>query len=421
MLTDSILLKESERKNKIIQLPYHIYVPTYGLTGVAFPAAMPPNETWGNKDYGPNSAVFDNYTIHELDKLVTGNVDSWDTLDTAELALKAILLHERLYWIVPSVLVVNLYNGVKTGVGKDGVIRDDTGSVVYPKHQEPQAFMDVLRKAGASSYAVYSAHVDIKDKIPVSGSRFWMGNYKRLMSKDVGVVNDVFNESFEIPFYKDSFYSSPKAIGAASYFGRNTDRNYEYELIKKNSSSFPEKVFRKLDESWAHKVSGSSIGLNIKVGPFLSIVLSRAKDRNNIPETVIQLRDEMADSRKELWELFSSALTEKRSVVAVKNIHEINDAIQSIVPASFRGKDRPVSFLWNTSYALGNILAGNPLPFLKFAGDFLLNKDKDFAQVSSIGVTKKITQEIKNIDSSLIEQLNKHLTARELIRLGVLY
>jgi len=76
MLTDTVLLKESERISGAIQLPYHIYVPTYGLTGVAYPAAMPPNKTWNTKDHGANSAVFDSHTIMELDKLVTGNVDS---------------------------------------------------------------------------------------------------------------------------------------------------------------------------------------------------------------------------------------------------------------------------------------------------------------------------------------------------------
>ena len=380
---------------------------------------MPPNKTWNTKDHGANSAVFDSHTIMELDKLVTGNVDSWDTLDTVELALKSIILHERLYWIVPAVLVVSLYNGVKSGVGNDGVVRDDTGSVVYPKYQKPQAFMEVLQKSGASSYAVYSAHVDIKNDAPVTGSVFWIENYKKLMSNDSNVVKNVFNESFKIPFYKDSFFSSPKAIGSATYFGKNRDRKYEFNLIKNNSPQFPEKVFKKLDESWGQEVSGTSIGLNLRVGPFLSIVLSRANNRNEIPETVIQLREELAESRNELWQLFSSPLTEKRSAIAVKNIRKLNDAIQSIVPACFRGKDRPVSFLWNTSYAVGNILSGNPLPSLKYAGDYLLNKDKDFAQVSSIGITKKITKEIKNIDESLIAQLRRHLSKSELEKLGI--
>jgi hypothetical protein len=77
------------------ELPNHIYVPTYGLTGVAYPAAIPANSSWKKDDCGANSAVFDTYTITELDKLITGNIDNWDTLDTAELAIKSIVLHEE--------------------------------------------------------------------------------------------------------------------------------------------------------------------------------------------------------------------------------------------------------------------------------------------------------------------------------------
>jgi hypothetical protein len=280
--------------------------------------------------------------------------------------------------------------------------------------------MDVLQKSGASSYAVYSAYVDIKNNIPISGDEFWVKNFKKLRSDDSDIVNKVFKESFEIPFFKDSFFISPKAIGSASYFGKIKDREHESNLIKSNTMQFPEKVFKKLDDSWAQEVSGMSVGLNIRIGPFLSIVLSRANNRSDIPKVVLELREELVKNRKELWELYDLLLTEKRSAVAVKNIQKLDQAIQNIIPACFQKKERPFSLLWNTSFAVGNFLAGNPLPILKYAGDFLLNKDKSFSHVSTIGITKKLTKEIKSIDESLINQLHRHLSLAELNKLGLM-
>ncbi len=401
-----------------LQFPEFVYVPAYGLTGVAYQACTPPNGSWKKDDYGPNTAVFDTETIHALDRIATGPVTSWDQIDAAELALRSLILHERLYWLLPAVLIVTPESTVK---GNGPPVVQDSGRVIYPKYDEPQAFMDVLQSARASSYSVFSAWVYVKDGQPVGGHEFWIQNYERLRSTDESSIRQVFKESFQIPYFRDSYFSSPKAIGSGAYFGLPEHRQYESDLMHARGSVFPENVLRKMDDAWREDICGASIGLNVRLGPFLSIVLSRAPSRDRIPQIVIELRNEFQEMRTEFWELFSVPLNERRLPVAVRKIRELQRAIDSIVPAAFPRKERPFRFWWDTTHVIAEIIqTGGALSALKYAGDLLLNRDLHFAQVSTVGVTKKITRELKKMDHSLVHQLRKHLIQAELHNLGIL-
>ena len=400
-----------------IQFPKSVYVPTYGLTGVAYEAGTPPNTSWNDRDYGPNTAVLDTNAITALDSIVTGPVTSWDQLDAAELAVRAMVLHERIYWLMPSVLVISPQNIVR---GTSPAVVEDGGHVVYPRYKEPDAIMDVLRLFGASSYSVFKSYVYVKDNIPIGGDEFWVSNYDRLRSMDSNVVEEVFKESFNIDFIRDSYFASPKAIGAGSYFGSSNDREYESNLMKNRTSALPEKALRLLDENWRDSVSGSGIGLNIRLGPFLAIVLSRSESRNDIPKVITELREEFQKSRKEFWDLFTEPLTERRSVVAIRKLRNMERAIQSIVPASFPSKERPFRFLWDTAHAVADIaLTGGSLSAIKFVGESLLNRDANLAQASTISLTKKLTTELRGMEESLTYQLRRLLSAQERSMLGL--
>ena len=119
--------------------------------------------------------------------------------------------------------------------------------------------------------------------------------------------------------------------------------------------------------------------------------------------------------------MFTEPLTEKRAVVAARKLHNLERAIRSIVPASFPTKARPFRFLWGSTHAIADIaLTGGGLAALKFAGDILLNRDSNLAQVSTISLTKKLSSELKGMDHSLVQQLRDHLSVHELGALGIL-
>lgn len=398
-----------------IQFPKFVYVPTYGLRGKAYLAGTPPNSSWANDEFGPNSAVFDSQAIEALDKIVTGSVTSWECIDTAELALRALILHENLYWLLPAVLVIS-----PEIVNNGGYFSyEHSGRIVYPKYNEPESLLGVLQHAGAWSYSVYDSWLEVKENKPIDGDPFWVENYSSLISQDEHKVRDIFRVSLSDPKRKQSYFASPKAVGAASYFGSHEDRIYESKLLSTSQPIIPEKVLSKLDDRWRNEVCGGEIGLNILLGPFLAIVLSRAKSRDNIPSVITELRNEFQGARLQLWEYFDDILKEKRLLVAKKKLATLNRAIESIIPAAFPENDRPFSFLWSATHAIAEMVATMGLSIVKLAGEEFLKRNVHWSQVSSINVTKMLTQEMKKTDLSLIEMLKKHLTAAELKSLNI--
>lgn len=403
---------------KAIQFPEFVYVPTYGLTGVAYGAGVPPNWSWHERDFGPNSAVFDSDAVHSLERLVSGPVAQWSVLEIAELAIRAIVLHERLYWLLPAVLCIGPESTVKNG---GPPVVQDGGHVIYPRYPDLPSILPVLRDAGASSYSVYSTWVYVKDGTPTDGDPFWMKNYRRLRSPDNDVVREVFTESLAYKYFRDSYIASPKAIGAGAYFGNPEDRTYEQALMRDHATKLPEKALKRIDSDWDVDVGGGAIGLNIRLGPFLAMVLERAETRSRIPVAISELRKEFGSGRAEFWDLFQSPLREKRLGVAIKDLRKLEGALASVIPASFSRKESPLRFIWNTAHVIADVAAnGGALSVVRLLGDFFLGKDYHWAQVSNVDLTKMLATKLRALDNSLVTQLKRHLTDPELQSLGVL-
>ena len=52
-------------------------------------------------------------------------------------------------------------------------------------------------------------------------------------------------------------------------------------------------------------------------------------------------------------------------------------------------------------------------------GEFLLSRDIEWAQASAVEATKDLVRALKDIDDSLPALLEKHLTEREMRKLGL--
>lgn len=401
----------------IITLPQHVYVPNYGLaSSITYQAGLPPNDSWRANEFGPNTAVIDSNTVGALEDLIVGGVSGWNTLETAELAIRALILHENVYWMFPAALVVK---PEKVYGGNSRVLANESGAIIYPKYAENCDILDFLRAAGVSSYSVYGGGVYVKDNKPQYGSKFWLENYDRLSNVESD-LEDLFEESLNIPNFQYSYFLSPKAIGAGSYLGSSVDRDIEHRILDKLTPNLPEKILSQLDESWATEVQGSTIGLNIRLGPFLAMVLGRAKNRNGIATAILETREEFSDARTELWELWATPLHEARAKVALREIRKLDTAIKSIIPAAFPRKDRSFSFSWNAAHAIFDLIqTGGVLSGVKLLGDIMLNKDLSSAQVSTVSATRNIAENLKASDKSLTGLLRNHLTESELRSIGL--
>jgi len=86
---------------KALQFPEHVYT-----KDISYEAGAPPNASFRDEGFGPNVSVIDNALVESLERLITGRVASWIDVELAETATRALVLHEMVYWIHPSVLVV---------------------------------------------------------------------------------------------------------------------------------------------------------------------------------------------------------------------------------------------------------------------------------------------------------------------------
>jgi len=277
-----------------------------------------------------------------------------------------------------------------------------------------------FRKNGIHLYQAWNDGVYAKDGKILHGSDFWQGIGSIPSDSEDQALKEIFAQQLQIPYYKNKYLISAKALGAGAYFGNQSDREYEAALSKEISPRAPQKLLNKMDATWANEVAGGDIGLNIRLGPFLAIALSRAKNRDQIMDRIYELRNEFSSSRKELWDLFGSVLSEKRMAVALRDAQKLDSAIKSIVPAAFPRKTNPFGLLWQSVYALKDIVeSGGIFSGVKLMGEVLLSRDANWAQASAVRATKDLTKSLKDIDESLPALLGKHLTKVEMGRLGL--
>lgn len=395
-----------------LRFPEHVFT-----RDISYEAGVPPNSSFKEGEYGPNAAVIDNVLVESLERITNGKVTSWYDIELAEIAVRALILHEMVYWIHPSVLVIE---PVPVHGGEGRIIAPESGRIVGPDFTKDYQVSENFRKNGIHVYQAWISGVYVKDGVVQVGSDFWKVNGEIFKAQDESLLRETFNEQLKIPYYKNKFLLSAKAIGAGSYLGNRADRDYEAALTRDISTRVPHKILARLDDSWAKEVAGGNIGLNIRLGPFLSIVLSRAENRHQIMEKLFDIRDDFVDSRKGLWELFGSILSEKRMAVALRDTRKLDSAIKSIVPAAFPRKSNPFGLLWGCVHAIKDIVdSGGVFAGIKFIGDVLLARDVEWAQVSAVQATKDLTLALKEIDDSLPKLLTKHLTEAELSRLGL--
>lgn len=397
---------------KTLNFPEFVYCKQF-----SYAAGLPPNPSFDSDKYGPNTAIVDSSAIEALDRVIYGGIQSWEDIEQAERTVRAFILHENFYWLHPAILVVE---PIPVHGGENQILAKESGKIVGPDYRKEFQISDTINKGGGLYYQAWNDGIYIDGIKLIEGSDYWKDKLEIIQSSNEDKLRKLFNSQLTIPYYKHLHLMSAKAIGAGAYFGLKNDREFESKITRDISSIIPERIFNKLDESWYTDVAGNEFGLNIRLGPFLATVLSKAGSRGNIPTILLDLRSDFHNARKELWEIFNSITYEKRMVVAIRESQKLSSAINSVIPASFPKKTRPFSFLWNAAFALKDIVEnGGLISGVKFIGDTLLQHDVNWAQVSTVQATKSLTQSFKGIDVTLPQLLRKHITEVELNKLGL--
>ena len=146
--------------------------------------------------------------------------------------------------------------------------------------------------------------------------------------------------------------------------------------------------------------------------PLTNLVLSRAKSRQDISSTLIELREEYKDSRLELWELLKEMWSSDKISDQLLILKELENSSKSLFKASYKDKLNMLS--------LGLDLAQFSMGGLVSASQKVLGYDKPNARVSSISFSKKLSNDYFSDLRNNRTILKKHLSNTELKDFGII-
>ena len=256
----------------------------------------------------PGSWSFtDTNAASALGRIVDGPISSRSDIEKGETALRAILLHDVVDIVVPSVKARHANNFV-------GYTRFDEGV-------RNQAAFAALNVAPCSDYLLAVELIDVRDgeitgstnpSSPLIGNAFddRATNYSHLLSAASNVVNAL-----------------PMQIGAAAHYCADAF----IEAFKPGPAGFLDELYKRIERPWMTiSQMEPALFVDVKLPPLIAIVLTRAQHRGKIPEVLKDLREELAPVREDLKRinlLLDSSISQADLNAQIRRINESFDAI----------------------------------------------------------------------------------------------
>jgi hypothetical protein len=284
------------------------YVPTFGNAALAVDLHRVLGIRLTDHE-GLNSCFTDAMTCQGLAKLIEGEVESFEDLEVAELALQALMWHDQVDVLSP---------GFKIDAGQ---------FTQYYRCPDPRSHLtfELFRPCDAMDQIFVVEEVQLKDgrvaHSSLQGSAL-LGRDPREAAVDYvkntplqALALSSIPESFRVPAYLSDPLLSP-FVGKRGFFGE---------------------LYESISHDWRAVVeSVPDVELSVALPPLVAIVLDRASSRDNIPEAIRSLREELAPVRTEMLR-FSDVV---RSATGQREIetrsHDIKASFDAIVPASRR-------------------------------------------------------------------------------------
>jgi len=373
----------------------HFFVPTTYAAGMTHPASYPHEEYLSVRN-----AITDDDAIQALNTLIIGPVESWDIIEKAEMALRSFILHDRVDCIFPAVLVT--YDFAQNT------------QPVYEHPKWPHALVDLTHHVNMFHRFVFNSWISIRNKKQFNEISRWAGHkndvidgqYFGHLHKNIPKVVEPYLQSVRL---YESLVATPTILGAATYFTNNLYTAIENKKVRKAN---PQEWLKQIDKDWeANLLRLSAIGFNLKLGPFLSIVLSRASNRENIPLAIIEFREEMKSPRAQLWGM----LQELQFDDLQQQLHKADKILksaQSIIPSAFPQKMNFLRIGWD---AIKNLKL---LTAIKEIADLLVLKGTIRNQLHTVDAARLLRDELRQIDG-FAKLIEKHLTHTEFQNLWI--
>lgn len=315
-----------------------------------------------------DTAIIDHDALNGLVKLIHGGVASKYDLTAAEMALRAIVLHDSIQENIP-VIDVEIQSELVTPGGLSLIEPDfrdqyfkETGIRIEETAPERLQRNDVKIIMG-QNYSALRCKIDHLHAFSNGDERGMIQAHNERARKEVkertdGLISLFSSTASELEFVAESpqLYFGEKALnqsktlksylipitasGLASYFGNNVFYDYQRAALKSNLFSGADQLFGPLDLEWEKHNSLLSRALSFRLPLFISIVLSRAKSRPDILNVVTEFRDQFERARRELWELFDDAdLRIYDTQRAARVLEMIEREASEIIPRALSRRD----------------------------------------------------------------------------------
>ncbi|HEY7884920.1 MAG TPA: hypothetical protein VIC08_08255, partial [Cellvibrionaceae bacterium] len=212
----------------------------------------------------------------------------------------------------------------------------------------------------------------------------------------------------------------PNRIGATTYFS-NPELTRHFSNYE---SGFIKRLYDSIEKPWFEIAQASPpIEVNVKLPPLISIVFSRASYRDEIPDVIRQLREELIVSRRELVR-FNSLIDEglnQRDYMA--QVNRIQDSFNAIVAESqltdAEIMKRKVLGVWSlirpvaNAYVASNFTLFNTLDEFMAVYQSMEDRVKKSSRIVSRNVPASTMSEILKVDN-IFMSTKKILTESEM-------
>jgi hypothetical protein len=288
---------------------YSNYLPTQGYAGYSLDLAQSSAVSISGFD-GVNAVISDVHAFQALTRLVEGPVRSVADIQSAEAALKALIFHDHTALLNPSWVV-------DSGGVEPMIRRPAYGSSIQP-------FSAAQLPSLISDEVVITEHVSIVDQKVTESS--WGGT--RLIGQ--GLPTDISSYLSVNPEVGAMLASYPSEFRLPAYFA---DPMIEEHFS--SSGTFSDKFYRTVGATIIERSSiipGSTVEVRLPL--LVWILLGRINNRNEIPDEIVALRDELNEARRELSELDSRMLSAGREAERADIAKYYIEAFGRVVDAS---------------------------------------------------------------------------------------
>lgn len=237
----------------------------------------------------------------------------------------------------------------------------------------------------------------------------WFDEYPRRMTKNAFLADP---QCTHVVFHGGPLHEAEYIVRAhAKGFGICSCKPIVLLCHEHIFSKWPEHLFERLDSEFRGETRFLlPPGFSFELPPLTALVLSRAARRSKIPETIVALREELSESRKELWETIGrlwGARTHKEQIELNRLLQEAAEAIyESAFPQRFDTLSVALDFARLTP---SGVSAGMKQ---------LLAHDMPAQKVKAVTFAAKLSDQLRRFLGNQSELLKRHLSTAEIGEFG---